>query len=86
MEESGSMSAVVIGSSVHNERIERLWRDVHRCVSVLFYDLFYSLEREGKLNPLNDIDLYLYFCHALIQHLNHSLNLGTIIPFQRSTI
>ena len=26
-------SAVITGSSVHNERIERLWRDVFRCVA-----------------------------------------------------
>ena len=36
LEQRGSISAVVMGSSTHNERIERLWRDVHRCVTSLF--------------------------------------------------
>ena len=29
-------SCVVTGSSVHNERIERMWRDVNRCVTSIF--------------------------------------------------
>ena len=27
--------SVLVGSSVHNQHIERLWRDMHRCVSYL---------------------------------------------------
>ena len=50
--------AVITGSSTHNERIERLWRDVYRCVSVLFADTFRKLEDERKLDSLNEIDLY----------------------------
>ena len=34
----------IAGSSVHNQRIERLWRDVFRCVCSTFYSLFYDLE------------------------------------------
>ena len=51
-------SVVITGSSTHNERIERLWRDVFRCVVTLFYDTFYGLEAEGTLDPLNETDLY----------------------------
>lgn len=50
--------AVITGSSVHNERIERLWRDVFRCVVSSFYQTFYELETEQLLDPLNEIDLF----------------------------
>jgi len=36
IEQHSSNEAVITGSSTHNERIERLWRDVYRCVGVLF--------------------------------------------------
>ncbi len=51
-------SCVITGSSVHNERVERLWRDVHRCVLSMFGDLFCCLEQEALLNPLNKVDLF----------------------------
>ena len=58
MEQHASTSAVITGSSSHNERIERLWRDVYRCVGVLYHDHFRRLEDEGCLNPLNETDMY----------------------------
>ena len=40
-----SPTAIVAGSSTHNERIERLWKDMYQCVSChYYYELFYALE------------------------------------------
>ncbi len=57
VEQHSSSRAVITGPSVHNERIERLWRDVHRCVGVLFSDTFRRLEGEGRLDCLNEVDI-----------------------------
>ena len=52
-------SSVIPGSSVHNERVERLWRDVNRCfMGVFFSGIFRELEMNSMLNPLNETDLY----------------------------
>ena len=45
LEQHRSESAVLVGSSTHNERIERLWRDVYRCVGILFADLFREMPK-----------------------------------------
>lgn len=58
IEQQETPSAVITGSSTHNERVERLWRDVYRCVGVLFADTFRQLECEGNLDSLNEIDLF----------------------------
>jgi len=55
----------VTGSSVHNQRIERLWRDYFRCVGSLYYMLFYFMEDAGILTPDNDVDLFcLHFVYT----------------------
>ena len=72
VEQHGTNSAVITGSSTHNERIERLWRDVFRCVGSLYYDTFKNLEDNGKLNPLNEVDMYCLH-HAFLPRINASL-------------
>ncbi|XP_076866562.1 uncharacterized protein LOC143517696 [Brachyhypopomus gauderio] len=48
----------ITGLSVHNQRIERLWRDVFTQVIHYYYNLFYSYEDEGLLEPDNAIHKY----------------------------
>jgi len=51
-------SSVIAGSSTHNVRIECLWRDTFWCAIGHYYELFYSLEEQQLLNPLNETDMY----------------------------
>ena len=48
-------SSIIVGSSTHNQRIEQLWCDVFRSVGQTFYELLYSLQNKGILDPLNII-------------------------------
>ena len=66
-------SSVITGSSVHNERIERMWRDVNRSVGCVFRDVFRSLESEGILDPLNDVDMYCLH-YVFLPRLNKCLS------------
>ena len=62
----------LVASSTHNEQVERMWRDVTRCVSNSYINLFSALETEGTLDPINEVDL---FClhYIFIPRINKSL-------------
>lgn len=62
------------GSSVHNQRIERLWKDVNRCVVKLFKRIFLNLEQNYGFNPRNELDLYcLHYIYK--PRINHALKM-----------
>lgn len=58
MEQHRSQASVLVGSSTHNDRIEHLWCDLHRCVNVMFADVFREMESDSTLSNLNEVDMY----------------------------
>ena len=68
-----SVKPVITGISVHNQRIERLWRDVGDSFVSYYKRLFYFKEEQLLLDPLDEIHLYaLQFIY--LPRINRSIN------------
>ena len=50
--------SMICGRSVHNQRIEHLWRDVYTGVVSVYHEIFHHLEQCRELDPMSDIDVY----------------------------
>lgn len=90
-------SPVLTGQSVHNQRIERLWHDVHNYVVKYFKSIFFYLESSQLLERDNEVDLFaLHYVFLprinnaidqfVLQWNNHPLSgTGGYSPLQRWT-
>ena len=66
--------SMITGKSTHNQRVERLWKDVFTGVLSFHYRMFYFMEDEGILDPLNDMHIAALH-HVFLAKINDKLKL-----------
>ena len=73
MVRGANRGSLIAGRSVHNQRIERLWRDVFWfCIST-FYFLFYFMEELGILDQSDELHLFALH-YVFIPRINNLLS------------
>ena len=68
--------SAITGKSTHNQRIERFWKEVYQGVLAVSYQLFYFIEDEGILDPLNGLHIWLYSTMLFYTKSKKSLTYG----------
>lgn len=66
-------SSIIAGQSIHNQRVERFWRDLFTGCTGVFYHLFYHMEDNELLNP--DLSTHLWCLHFIYTiFINNSIS------------
>ncbi len=72
IEKRGAERRSMIVGCTHNQRIERLWRDMHKSATILFYKLFYFMEDRAILDPLNEYHMWALH-YVFVPRINKAL-------------
>lgn len=67
---------VITGRSIHNQRIERMWRDVFNYVLHHYQSLFFFLESEAELSPDDEVDSFA-LQYVYLPRINRALDYFT---------
>ncbi|XP_064638875.1 uncharacterized protein LOC135494625 [Lineus longissimus] len=65
--------SVITGLSTHNQRIERLWRDVGQNVNSFFIELFDNMEHTGLADRYNPVHIYA-LRYIFVPRINRALD------------
>ncbi|XP_028395042.1 uncharacterized protein LOC114519163 isoform X2 [Dendronephthya gigantea] len=67
----------ITGPSVHNQRIERFWRDLFVGCLYIYYSVFFYMEEAGYLDLSNEVHmfcLHYVFIDRINKHISHFVN------------